>query len=91
MLVSTSPSGHGEGALTIEVTGRQFWWEVRYPDHGVVTANEIHIPSGETIRFRVTSADVIHSFWIPRLMKETAKLDELAGRDRDDGRSDDRS
>jgi cytochrome c oxidase subunit II len=55
------------GALTIEVVGRQWWWEVRYPDHGVVTANEVHIPAGERVRLLLTSGDVVHSFWVPAL------------------------
>src|SRR5690606_31685103 len=38
-----------EGALRIEVTGHQWWWEIRYPDSGVVTANELHIPVGEDV------------------------------------------
>ena len=53
--------------VTIEVIGHMFWWEVRYPDHDVVTANEIHIPVGVPVELRLTSADVIHSFWVPQL------------------------
>jgi cytochrome c oxidase subunit 2 len=57
--------------LTVEVIGHRWWWEVRYPssDSGrtAITANEIHIPVGEPVRLRVTSADVIHSFWVPQL------------------------
>jgi cytochrome c oxidase subunit 2 len=54
-------------ALTIRVVGHMWWWEVRYPDRGIVTANEIHIPAGRPVRLEMTSADVIHSFWVPRL------------------------
>lgn len=57
----------GGDGLVVEVTGHQWWWEVTYPDHGVVTANEIHVPAGEPVTFRLTSADVIHSFWVPAL------------------------
>ncbi len=53
-------------ALLIEAVGRQWWWEFRYPDLGIVTANEIHVPVGRTVDIRLTSADVIHSFWFPR-------------------------
>lgn len=53
--------------VTIEVVGRQWWWEVRYPDEGITTANEIHIPVGQPVQIRLTSADVIHSFWVPQL------------------------
>lgn len=56
-----------EPALTIEVIGHMFWWEVHYPDHDVVTANEIHIPVGSPVELKLTSADVIHSFWVPEL------------------------
>ncbi len=56
-----------EDALEIEVIGHQWWWEYRYPEYGVVTANEFHLPIGREIHFRIRSADVIHSFWIPRL------------------------
>jgi cytochrome c oxidase subunit II len=60
-----------DDALTIEVIGHQWWWEVRYldpsPHRVVVTANEVHLPVGERIRFLLSSRDVIHSFWIPPL------------------------
>jgi cytochrome c oxidase subunit II len=55
------------GSLNIEVTGHQWWWEFRYPEYGVTTANEIYIPAGRTVNFRLRSADVIHSFWAPEL------------------------
>ena len=63
-----------DGAMVVEVIGHQWWWEVRYPDQGVVTANEIHIPAGEQVVLRLRSADVIHSFWVPAL---AGKLDLL--------------
>ncbi|MEX2571799.1 MAG: cytochrome c oxidase subunit II [Gemmatimonadota bacterium] len=65
------------GGLTIEVVGHQFWWEVRYPGHGITTANEITIPAGEPVRFLVSSPDVIHSFWVPQLH---GKIDMIPGR-----------
>lgn len=65
-----------EPTLTIEVVGHLWWWEARYPD-GVVTANELHIPVGENVRFEITTEDVIHSFWIPEL---APKLDMIPGR-----------
>jgi cytochrome c oxidase subunit 2 len=63
-------------ALDVTVIGHQFWWEFRYPKYGVVTANELHIPvsSGsapEATFLRLTSADVNHSFWVPRLAGKT--------------------
>ena len=61
--------------LVIDVRAFQFWWRVRYLDeHGAVlltTANEIHIPAGEPVRFLLTSGDVIHSFWVPALGGKT--------------------
>jgi cytochrome c oxidase subunit II len=63
--------------LTIEVVGHQFWWEVNYPDHGVTTANEIHIPVGQPVQFKVKSNDVIHSFWVPEL---GGRMDMIPGR-----------
>lgn len=58
-------------ALRIEVTGRQWWWEVRYvdsmPANQVSTANEIHVPVGEPVQIIGKSGDVIHSFWAPNL------------------------
>ncbi len=56
-----------EGAMQIEVIGHRYWWEVRYPDSGVTTANEIHVPAGRPVSLRLSSADVIHSFWVPQL------------------------
>lgn len=54
-------------ALTVQVIGHQWWWEVRYPGSGAVTANEIHIPAGRTVRLQLGTMDVIHSFWVPQL------------------------
>jgi cytochrome c oxidase subunit II len=53
--------------LVVEVVGHRFWWEVRYPGTDAVTANEIHIPVGRDVRFVLTTADVIHSFWAANL------------------------
>ena len=57
--------------LTIELTGHQWWWEVRYddvdPSNIFTTANEIHIPVGVPVLFNLKAADVIHSFWVPNL------------------------
>lgn len=67
----------GEAPLRIEVVGRQYWWEVRYPELGLVTANEIRLPVGRAAELVLTSADVIHSLWIPNLH---GKLDMIPGR-----------
>lgn len=56
-------------AMEITVVGKQFWWEYRYPDQDIVTANELHIPVGTPIFLTLEGAedDVAHSFWVPRL------------------------
>lgn len=56
---------------TIRVTGHMWWWDVRYPDDGIALANEIVIPTGEPVRIELTSADVIHSLWVPSLAGKT--------------------
>jgi len=66
-----------ENALQIEVTGHQWWWEFHYPEYGFTTANELHIPAGRAVYLTMTSADVIHSFWVPQL---GGKRDLVPGR-----------
>ena len=66
--------------LRIEVVGKMWWWEMRYPDPsgaGLVIANEIHLPVGRPVELALTTADLIHSFWIPKL---AGKLDMIPGR-----------
>lgn len=62
---------HAPGTLHISLVGHQWWWEVQYqdtaPQRMLVTANEIHVPVNRPVVFTLTSADVIHSFWIPNL------------------------
>lgn len=57
--------------VKIEITGHQWWWEVRYlspqPSEQFTTANEMHVPVGRPVMLQLTSADVIHSFWLPNL------------------------
>ena len=55
------------GALQVEVIGHQWWWEFRYPELGVATANELYLPTDRTVNFALKTADVLHSFWIPAL------------------------
>jgi cytochrome c oxidase subunit II len=57
-----------KAAFTVEVIGHQWWWEVRYPGRGAVTANEVHVPVGTPVHLRLRTADVIHSFWVPQVM-----------------------
>jgi cytochrome c oxidase subunit II len=63
--------------LRVDVVGRQWWWEFRYPGQNVVTANEAHIPVGQTVAFHLHGPDVIHSFWVPQL---GGKRDVVPGR-----------
>lgn len=56
-----------DDALVVEVTGKRFWWGFHYPDLGVTTANELHLPVGRPVSLRLESGDVIHSFWVPQL------------------------
>lgn len=70
------PVKDGE-VLRIDVTGHQWWWQVRYPNTGIELKDELHIPAGVPVDVHLTSGDVIHSFWVPRL---GGKLDMLPGR-----------
>jgi cytochrome c oxidase subunit 2 len=54
-------------ALRVDVGGRQWWWEFKYPSLKITTANEVHVPVGQTVAFHLNAPDVIHSFWIPQL------------------------
>jgi len=54
-------------ALQVEVIGHQWWWEFRYPEYEIATANELYLPAGRTVNFQLRTADVIHSFWIPQM------------------------
>jgi len=64
-----------QAALKVTVIGHQWWWEVLYPDYGIVTANEIHMPATNDHKnatyLQLQSADVIHSFWLPQLSGKT--------------------
>ncbi len=51
----------------VEVNSHHWWFEVLYPGHGIVDANEIHIPVGRVVQFKLMSKGVVHSFWVPRL------------------------
>ncbi|MGE0493638.1 MAG: cytochrome c oxidase subunit II [Vulcanimicrobiota bacterium] len=67
-----------ENPLVIKVTGLQWWWRFEYPEEGVVTGNELAIPAGRPVKFELHTADVIHSFWVPRL---GGKMDLMPGQD----------
>lgn len=67
----------GENVIDVKVKGAQFWWEFEYPDLGIVTAQELHIPTGTKVNLYLETKDVIHSFWVPRL---AGKTDLVSGR-----------
>jgi cytochrome c oxidase subunit 2 len=67
----------GTPSVRIDVRGTRWWWDVRYPKLGVITANEIHVPVGETVQLVLTSDDIIHSFWVPEI---SPKTDMIPGR-----------
>jgi cytochrome c oxidase subunit 2 len=76
VILETEAKPKPENALNVTVIGHQFWWEYRYPKLGVVTANELHIPISDPNRptptyLEMSSADVTHSFWVPRLAGKT--------------------
>jgi cytochrome c oxidase subunit II len=66
-----------DNALNITVVGHQFWWEYRYDDLGITSANELNIPAGVPVELTLESIDVIHSYWIPPL---AGKTDVIPGR-----------
>jgi cytochrome c oxidase subunit 2 len=71
-----------EEALAVEVTGHQWWWNIKYenrdPSQVFETANELHVPVGKPVKIDLKAADVIHSFWVPTL---TGKQDLIPGQD----------
>jgi cytochrome c oxidase subunit II len=77
VLNATSAPRPGSTDLTVEVVGRQWFWEARYPGTDAVTANEIHIPVRTRVEVIARTDDVIHSFWVPRLNR---KIDMIPGR-----------
>ncbi|MEK7778125.1 MAG: cytochrome c oxidase subunit II, partial [Chloroflexota bacterium] len=72
--VSNPPSAPG---VEVRVVAHQWWWEFKYPDLGVVTANEMYIPVGKVVNLTLESQDVIHSFWVPNL---AGKMDMIPNR-----------
>ncbi len=57
----------GEGDVEVTVTGYQWWWKFEYPEYGITTANELHVPVGARVVLDLQSGDVLHAFWAPRL------------------------
>jgi cytochrome c oxidase subunit II len=76
VLRSTAAPSKKSTEMTIDVVGHQWFWEVHYPGTKAVTANEIHIPTRTRVNLAGTTADVIHSFWVPELNR---KVDLVPG------------
>lgn len=57
--------------LNVRVVGHRWWWEFDYPDLGIATANELHVPVDTPVQISLESVDVIHSFWVPQLAGKT--------------------
>jgi len=64
----TNPPAEG---MPVRVVGNQWWWEIQYPDAKVVTASELHMPTGQVMNVTLNSNNVIHSFWVPAIMGKT--------------------
>jgi cytochrome c oxidase subunit II len=82
VILGTEAIPKPDSAMDVTVIGHQFWWEYRYPKLGVVTANELHIPISDPAKptptyLSMSSADVVHSFWVPRL---AGKMDVIPNR-----------
>ena len=75
-IFKTSDYATGD-VVQVEVIGHQWWWEFRYTGLGVVAANELHVPVNKTVNLRMTTADVLHSFWVPQF---AGKRDVFPGR-----------
>jgi len=73
---AVAPPRPAQGDLNVLVVGHRWWWEYDYPDLDIITANELHVPIGTTVRMDLVSEDVIHSFWIPQL---AGKIDVIPG------------
>ena len=69
-LAAVPTSTTGSTPYTIEIIGHDWWWEIHYLDQGITTANEIHVPAGQPVLLKLTSADVIHDFWVPQLSQK---------------------
>lgn len=75
VIASVENASPPAATLKVRLIGHQWWWGVEYPDYGIVTANEIHVPINEhsdrATYLRLESLDVIHSFWVPQLAGKT--------------------
>ncbi len=75
-MANIDPNNPPAGSVNVRVIGHQWWWEYQYPDLKIVTANDLHVPTGEVVNITLESDNVIHSFWIPQL---SGKMDVVPG------------
>ena len=78
MLQESETARTADNDIVVNVTGYQWWWKFEYPELGITTANELHIPEGRRATFNLESADVLHSFWVPQM---GGKKDLIPGQD----------
>ncbi len=77
MLADTTPAEENkEDAITIEVTGKQYWWHYNYNGQEIQTSQDLYIPTGERVYLKLNASDVIHSFWVPTI---SGKMDTNPG------------
>lgn len=67
-----------DNAITVNVTGKRFFWVFEYPQYGIVTSNELVFPTSRAVRINLRTEDVIHSFWLPKL---AGKMDLMPGQE----------
>jgi cytochrome c oxidase subunit 2 len=82
MIFAVQDAPQPASSIKVNMVGHQFWWEFQYPEYGFTTANELHIPVNDPnaptpTSMKLTSADVVHSFWVPRL---SGKVDMIPDR-----------
>ena len=75
-MAQSDPEVKAQQQPDLTVTAHQWWWEIRYTQSGIVTANEVRLPVGRRMLVRLDSADVVHDLWIPELAR---KMDMTPG------------
>ena len=79
-VIADTTASPPEGSMVVEATGKQWWFEFKYPELGITTANELHLEVDRPVHVKLYSDDVIHSFWIPQLV---GKVDMVPGHEND--------
>lgn len=79
-VIADTTASPPEDSMIVDAEGKQWWFEFRYPELGITTANELHLQEGKPVHIRLYAEDVIHSFWIPQL---AGKVDMVPGHEND--------